>query len=486
LKNNKTLIFIKNLHPLEIKQFKKFATSPYFNSNRKLFKLSEYLCKEYPFKREISVKAETMFNYVYGNIKFNRQMLHNLFTALNKLFIDFIIQLQLENDEFNRHLFLTKQFRSRKYFKETINNINSGLKQIDTSNTNVTDRLNRRFLLLTEQAELFLLTAEHNKFIDNEVIRAEVIAYKMILEMIEIAGNIFAYEKFFPSNEKKLMFKAIWDSLDFNRLIKQAGKLDQNDAILLEMSLLEYLILYGENKSENYYKLEKLVKENLNRFNFNDKFKIWDIMTKSIDFSLSYYDKSFKKKSHVLNIYFIENGAYVSEDENNVNDNNIRSIFSCAIIENDWKWAEQFVEKYHNYLSPELRDNTYNYLIGQCRMQEKNFGKALSHFSKVKLKDIIINLDVRVLILKCHFELNHWEELISSIDSFKHFLVNQEIPGYLDRDYKTFFRLLAKIIQYKINKHKIDVSSIKEAQERNTFIEKKWIIQKLKDLVYNN
>ena len=187
---------------------------------------------------------------------------------------------------------------------------------------------------------------------------------------------------------------------------------------------------------------------------------------------------------HEVNKIFIANGTLATDKAGFINDNVIRSLFSAAILVDDWDWAEDFVEKYYTYLHPDIRMNNYNYLIGQCKFHSRKFEEAIECFSKVKFKDIIINIDVRLFYLECYYELGYYDELFASIDTFKRFLGERKhIPASFKSDFRSFFKYIQLIVKLKINNTRLDPEILHEAENRKKFIEKKWIISKMKELL---
>ena len=483
--NNKVFKVLKVLNKNEFKNLAKFINSAYFNSNKNIIRLFNHISLFHPVYSDHKLTKEHIYGEVYGGSSFNMQILSNLFSEFYRLVENFLANEQLSAEPFTGSLLTIRKLTDKLLINETLKKIEQGFKFISRSEMSTLDKHINRVKLYNEKQNTINFTADHYGFINSEKKRSETFAYSSVIEMLELAGNIHVYQQSFPAKEQNIFFTSLWNSIDFDKLIAEYEENLNEENFYLYLFLLEYKCLYGTQSEMYYEKIKTLLFERISGFNHADKTKLWDLMTKIIDYSLVNYSPiKARIELHEVNKIFIANGTLATDKAGFINDNVIRSLFSAAILVDDWDWAEDFVEKYYTYLHPDIRMNNYNYLIGQCKFHSRKFEEAIECFSKVKFKDIIINIDVRLFYLECYYELGYYDELFASIDTFKRFLGERKhIPASFKSDFRSFFKYIQLIVKLKINNTRLDPEILHEAENRKKFIEKKWIISKMKELL---
>ena len=83
-----------------------------------------------------------------------------------------------------------------------------------------------------------------------------------------------------------------------------------------------------------------------------------------------------------------------------------------------------------------------------------------------------------------YYELNLFEQLYSSIDAYKHFISdNNNIPEHRIDWAKNSLKFMTKIAKAKSENKKISYADLKEAESVDSFMNRKWILEKMKELV---
>ncbi len=491
-KTNKLFVVLAALSVEEVKDFVVFVNSPFFNSNKNVCKTVEYLKKIHPDFAVKSAEPEKVYSVLFPGKKFNEQILNNLYTELNKLLKRYFALKEFEGDYDLSKICYIRNLTKKKLVQQSLLEIKKGLGKIEEENYDTYRKQKVTTGLLLEQIGTIMYTSDHNRYLETEIKKTESFTYQYLLDLSLSAVNIHIYRQYFPTKLKNQLSDELWNSIDFNRLVKKLDALDTIDTadqyLYLKMILMGNAIFLGKNNFKDFLKLKEILKANYHKFVFDDKHKLWDMMIKILDYSVSKYYKDYNNEIHQINKFCIDNGALINEMQVRngtfvLYENRVRNCFAYAIRVSDWEWAEAFVEKHSKYMSDEVRDNTYHYLIGQCKMQNNKFGEAMEHFSKVKLKDGVINIDIRNFYLKCLYELGYWEELLAAIDSFNHYLDYQDVPpDFADTDFKSLFKYLRILTKIKTEGAGIDSTLLNEVENTPGFLSKGWIILKIKEI----
>jgi hypothetical protein len=104
-----------------------------------------------------------------------------------------------------------------------------------------------------------------------------------------------------------------------------------------------------------------------------------------------------------------------------------KNIVVVALRLKEYKWAEDFIEKYKGRISPEFRANAYAYNRAYVHFHRRQYEQALLMLQSVVFTDIYYSLDTRSLMLKIYFELHEVEALRSHISAFRLFLKRNKL-----------------------------------------------------------
>lgn len=492
-KTNKLFAVLAVLSKEELKDFDIFVNSSFFNTNKNVCKTLAYIKKIHPDFTGKNAEPAKVYSVLFSGKKFNEQILNNLYTEVNKLLKRYFALKEFECDDDLSKICYIRNLTKKKLVQQSLLEIKKGVEKIEDENYDTYRKQKVTTGLLLEQIGTIMYTSDHHQYLEAEIKKTESFTYQYLLDLSLSAINIHIYRQYFTTKLQNQLSDVLWNSIDFNRLIKKIDAIDTTKEadkyLYLKMILMGNTIFLGENNFQDFLKLKEILKAEYHKFVFDDKHKLWDMMIKILDYSVSKYYKDYNNEIHQINKFCIDNGALINETLVNngtfvLYENRVRNCFAYAIRVNDWEWAESFVEKHSKYMSDEVRDNTYHYLIGQCKMQKKQFGEAMEHFSKVKLKDGIINIDIRNFYLKCLYELGYWEELLAAIDSFNHYLDYQDVPvDFANTDFKSLFKYLKILTKIKTDGAKFDSSLLYEAENTPSFLSKSWIILKIKELI---
>lgn len=109
--------YLNSLTESEIKKLYKFICSPYFNERRILDKLFLCLISERPFKRISQPERKKIHRFLYERTKFNDANIRKLLSLLMQLFERYLLQKELEKNEFGNRVLRLRSLRAAKLIK---------------------------------------------------------------------------------------------------------------------------------------------------------------------------------------------------------------------------------------------------------------------------------------------------------------------------------------------------------------------------------
>lgn len=487
LEQSDLVITIQSFSKVEFKEFMKFVRSPFFNTKKDMIRLIEELKKHYPLFNKTSFTRENLYSKVYPYGKFKDNVMRRMTSNLNKLTKDFLSYKSFKEDQF--------QFRFsylNSLFKRNINNIiPKEIKKCDDLLNNVSriqssDLINKYFF--NDLKYLYKMQRKKNKTILNEPEGLNTIIYYFINELYANLFEILSETHVFNrkiNNELLAIFMKNFNEKSFFIDFEKIKHIDQKNKILVLISYYTYygLVNLKDNKFHKYF-LKYL---NINSSMLNDNtirdhyFRLLNIyhLKKRAGFSESYNKEIFEIYVQLLckNMLFSPNTLHLNHFQ-------LINVILLAVKLKKFTWAEKLLEENIGKVIPVEKNNTYNYCKALLAYEMKDVKSALACISKVKFDTR--RYRAKILICKIYYDMNYFEELLSFIDSFRHYLKNDKnIPNDLKTENVKFLKTLNKLVLLKFKNNIIGLSELKKEIKVNNHKEKEWFITKIDEIIKN-
>lgn len=474
---------LKTLSEEELSRFGDFVRSPFFNKREAVIKLFDLISKHAPDYTSTALKKENVYKKLFPGKEYNEQTLRSRMSELSALVKAFLIEINFKEDA---------NYQKRKYIDELIKR-----KKFDLAEKNITDikdsfeetgSYDQNFFLkkLQNVADyIHLLQAKDMTVegMEKAYEQGEYTIHNFMLEILAINSEVISYE-IETKNKQELNFvKAFFERFDFEGYINMLK--EKNYKYFPILAAYYYGSLAQKHpESENYfYQLRDLVYTHYNKFSLPDLSNYWIFLSNSAYTNFIKNGAKYKQEGHEINKFFIDNKLY--DESNPFSFSGYQNIAVIALNVGDLDWGEEFLEKFKDKFPPELRDNRYHYCKAIFLFERKKFDESIEHLSRVKYTDWNIKLEVRLNYLKNYYELGMSEQVFSLLDSFRHFDSNNPdfAPGYLDEKIKNTIKYISKMSNAKFGGKKFDYADFKEAELSGNFLYKKWIMEKMRELL---
>lgn len=157
-----------------------------------------------------------------------------------------------------------------------------------------------------------------------------------------------------------------------------------------------------------------------------------------------------------------------------------KNIVVVALRLKEYKWAEEFIEKYKNRISPEFRANAYAYNRAYVHFHRKQYEQALLMLQSVAFTDIYYSLDTRSLTLKIYYELDEVEALRSHISAFRLFLKrNKLVSESMQTVYMNQIRFIQRILRLEPRDTAARAKLKADLETTTQVADKSWVEEKV-------
>lgn len=474
--------FVK-LSPAEVIQFKKFVASPYFNTNRKVVLLTNYLSVRYPDLDNKVLNKKVIYRFVFRNQKYNDANFRKLNSDFNSVFKRFLTEIEVESNNHLKKSLLLKKYEDLKIFDK--------MKHVHDEIIN-TDRyvFSKDFyyyinMLVSEYTYYkYAIYDNAKEKIKNFEAFCEsadllIIYIKLHLYQIEIFLNPDKHKDFKDKYSlKKEIFCLFEEHID---LIKQRHP---------DIFFMHSVIRIDEDDSY-FYELTKY-------FNKNKKLIKGDLAEGYMKSYVNYYDKKFnsgedkdeaaKKLFKFYDNYFVRNKP-VTEVlvDGYVPPGLFLGAVYISLYMNKYSWVEKFIDINKNYLPELIREEIYCLAKANILFQKKDFKSTLEYLSKIKgIYEEIESLQ-RIFRLMIYYEMQDSEGIRNQLINLKTFRNNKktsnEIVTTIDNFLK-YFNILLKIINMEKKQRREDVIMLKKKldNEKSWIYKRHWFIEKINEL----
>lgn len=495
--NHKLLDILKNLSPRELKNFKDFVNSPFFNKSEKVSKLFERLIRNYPDFSFDGITKETLHYELFPNIKYNDATIRHLFSDLYNLAERFLIEVNIQTKDSEKSSYLLEElyFRNLPDLMETHLN---RMEEIDRENKQLGSTVFLdRFKYQTDKFNYFSSKPDSfsHKNIDNIIqilnSRNKNLVVFFITELIKCADNINLIMQKYNFAPSANFTGDLINIIDIEKVLMHLTahpELSKYSYIINTYYKL-FRVFNNSDSDVFYFELKKEIKENIGRYSFEE---ISYLYKKLVDYCIKKCKTSNNGKDFSTELFSVYEDILIMKLFLNRHTNNFpldlfRNILILALRIKNFEWAEHFIYFYSDYLPSGQKINIVNFSMASLFFEKAEFEKSLYYLNKLKLNNVSLKLDTKSLLLRIYFEINCQESLFSLSAAYKEFLKKSEgISDSKRKSHKEFIKFTEKLLMLKPTAEEMGLNWLKiEIEAANPLLNKSWLIEKINSLINN-
>jgi hypothetical protein len=477
--NSKLIRVLKTFSKTEFKDFEKFVSSPYFANERIYLSLLTELKKYYPDFNSTKLSRENIYSILYPGKEFKDTVIFTITSGLYKLALEFLSEIEFSGNLTLKELMINQQFHKRglnENFKVSFEMFYNKLYRNPYDSTKIKTLFDAGELALQH----YSLLGKYDNL--NEAFEKHTHNFIMLIieKLSKLIHDVFVNQWSYNVNIDKITTVRFVKLFNF----KKIPVITNNVNTIRICRIYNYIINFCFKQDEKtYFLLKKEVIQNLNNFSKNEQYELLIILT---DFCQNLITKIPNYISELLKLHklMLKKGIYLDDHYEFMQMALFRNILATAMRNKEFKWAEEYVQKYSLKLNPEIRDNAYSFSNAFIQFAKKNYVEALQFANLVKFEDFFYKKDIKQLTLQIYYELNYYEEFLSLCDSYKHFLnSNRNIDAELRNKYMNLITYSLIIMNIKNNHNKYPIEKlIKEIQNDKIVVSKEWLLQKITEL----
>lgn len=482
MKDTKLIQILKTFSREEVKEFEKFAASPYFSRGRDLTPFYKIFKSFHPDFNSSNFTYEKIFRKLYPDEKYlkskSENVLRMLSSELSKLAEEFIIVRDLRSNKFRSRICLMEFFLN--------NNLNAFFLKLHSDTKKNSDKLSEgytgwHFVDLYHLNMLEVIFSIHNngKAASNMESQINMMNFFSLCAANFINNSYNARVRYNLENKDDLVeqFMRNFDHKNFISYLDKKKGIAKQDKEIFELCFYGLLYTIHRKDKSIVEKIETRFYKNKHLFRDNHKLSFYYLLK-------SYYnrEKDFEKLNKLYSS-LLEDEVYVPLTGGEMPFIAYNDILYNLVAQNKLTEAQKFILKYTDYLRTDKKESFRNYGIAQIEFKKRNFAKSLECISKVEMLTFFFKYEIRNLYLKLYYELNYLEEARSLLDTYKHFLKsNKYVSEDLRLQTKQFVDYYKILLDQKLSGSKSELEKYKKCiANEESLLYKDWLLEKIEE-----
>lgn len=486
MRDTKLIRTLKTFTKEEIKSFEKFAASPFFNNGRNYMPLLNELKKFHPGFEKENLTSENIYKKIYPGRKFNKQVMWNLVSELEKLAFEFLFQTGLKNKKLERFVVLFEELSNR-HLNEQISKEIEKINKYSESVKLGKNYFYTKWIIENNEVEYWTsLMGRQDKSIKSAIKSAEYLLLNFLSDLSIEVSDLQIMKRMYNSKDEISRTIELIKNLDLKSLVEHAKSRNYEHSDLMMFYYNKIMSSLNEDDDSYFFEMKKY---------FDDNFELFEkAEMKNTIISLANYcahkmrlgNRKYLKLLFEINKVRLEKEADIYQ--NRIMEKSLyHQIVGNALSLNEIEWTENFVREYTPKLKKEHQKTMSSLAMGYIHYTKKEYNKSLNCLNKVEFIDIRDKLHVRILSAKAYYELDKTELLGYYIDSSKHFIGSLNgIESSTKSTYMKFFNYLHRLLVCKENSSAKKLKSIREDIEIDEKLRpqhKDWLLKKTDKLI---
>lgn len=467
----------------ELENLQEFISCGYHNSDKSLLLLLAFLIKKVLNKAALEeelqrIVYEKMFSTTVKRRDYGKKEKRRLYDKLNKLtrlaekFLTFEA-LQEHNGYYSDLLY--KKLKDKKQYTLFLRHANRNRKQLEMEQ--VKD-VNFYFESYTNYYHILEYQYKEGLLYENKEYELDKINYNLDVHYII---NKLSFNQTRLGLEGTIKKKFDISTIEAISNLINLPQYKQNKHITINKSAIALL---EKESTSNYTNLLNMITKNSNILSKSELIKFYIFLT---NYCLSQIKKGINKFSELFELYKIMDNLHLIIEADFIPTLKLRNLIIVACRNNEFRWANEILNKYLPYVRHNVRDSVLNLNQALIAFYQKDFDKALKFSIKVEDNvNVFFDKSSRILILKCHYELDEefdyrTERIFRSAEKyFKSIKIFDKTKKLM---YANFMNIFINLYKLKHNVGKNSLERIKQRlSEQKVNSDKHWLLNKIKEL----
>ena len=155
------------------------------------------------------------------------------------------------------------------------------------------------------------------------------------------------------------------------------------------------------------------------------------------------------------------------------------NAITIALRGKDYDRALQFIETYKKILQGSEQEGYYFFNLSKYYFETRNFEKVIELYYQSSIKELLLNIQVRIIQIKAFYEKNEMELCENLIDNLKQLLSRKGILAYHKENYYNCCKMFKQLLVMNRYDKNAREKFLKKTNSLSPLTEKGWLIEKV-------
>ena len=466
MNKSKLLGLLKTLNSKELRAFKDFIESPYFNKQKELvtfyLHLKKCATKDFP---PAKLERTYVFNIIYPNMPYDDKTMNYLMSQLLKLAEKFIGLRKIEQTGILSDCYTLYSYTERRLAKQYKHILNRAKSKLEDTQKRDEAYYYQKYLV-TNIAALHYSQQNIRQFDTNLQEAADNLDIFYLTQKMKFLCAMLDRQKYVSQPYQPHLLE------EAKQAIEQ-GIYKDVPGISIYYTLFQTLT--EEDSDQYFFKFKELIFQHGQQFSAEE-------MTNLYYFSINYCIQKIRvgKKNFAAELmqlyqdglekeYLLVNGT--------LSPWTFKNMAKLGLGLGRYDWVEQFVRDNTQKLPEQVRADAIHFNLADLNYHKKDFEQALIHLNKVEFTDIHYNLGAKAMLLKIYYETQTTEAFLSLVSSFKQYINrNNHISKNVKVPYLNFVNLTHQLFKYGQQNPEMVLQKIKDT---TMLSDRSWLINQI-------
>lgn len=464
MRNSKLINVLKSFSVAELREFKDFVASPFYNKNEELSLFYRYLKKLAPAFSDKKIDRLEVYRNLFPGQPYDDKHFKYLMSFLLKLAEQFIGVKQYQQQDILTQYHTINGCIKRKLEKNYNNLYQKASKQLEKTPYRDHEYYHLQYLM-AETAGHFFASKGIRKVSEELQKAVDYFDLYYLSQKLKYTCDMLNAQKMLSADYQQNLIDEISHYLK---------KRKHEEIPAVAVYYLVFLMLTDDQPEENFERLIALLDKSSDQFPAHER---QQLQIHAINFcirKIRQNEEPYVSKALDLYMQGIKAG-YLLED-GVLSPFTFKNVIKLGLRLKRYDWTDGFIGQYADQLVPKFRKNAVSYGLADLNYHKGDHETSMIHLREVAFTDIFFTLDAKVMLLKLYYENDETEPLYSLLHSFRVFLSrNKLISNDVRKTYQHFIKLLNQI-SMALKKSKL--STIRETiNTTEPLTERKWLLQ---------
>jgi hypothetical protein len=479
MEKSKLIEILRTFDKGEINSFTDFVRSPFFNKEKVLIKIAEYLQKRHPDYNS-DIEKEKVFGFLYPGKKYNDGLMRNIISDVMRLAEEFLAVKHMRKNGHKKELLLLEELNEKKLESHFLKHKLKLEKVIESSPF-------KDEFYYSQKAEFAIL---YNNFLkktsdtyirENHIVQevSDLLTINFLIRVIYYNAHMINRQSYIENFSFRLNMA---DEID--AFFEKEGK-KYLSIPYIECNYLSFKLFQTKDK-KYFYMLKDFLNKNFALINESDRKSAYTVLENYCYARVIEGKAEFVKQQFELYKQAVEKGT-IKGVTNYISNVLFMSIVATGLEAGEFSWIEKFIKDNINDVKEEMRKDTYNFSLALVNYWKKDFESALTELAKVNNDEFAFKHNIKSLYLKIYFDMNETEPFYSHIDTYKHFILNNKyVHDKVREQVNSFINYSKKLFDIKNSlqkdkQYELDLYG-KEITANNALVNKIWLLKKIEEI----